>query len=78
MGEWPRILFVCTGNSARSQMAEGWARQLVGDRFEIYSAGTAPRGVNPLAVEVMKEKGIDISHQRSKSPWLKFRTRSTM
>lgn len=48
-------------------MAEGWARQLAGDRFEIYSAGTMPVGLNPLAVTAMREKGIDISGQRSKS-----------
>jgi arsenate reductase len=65
--ERPRLLFLCTGNSARSQMAEGWARHLAGDEFEIFSAGTMPTGLNPLAVEAMKEKGIDISHQRSKS-----------
>lgn len=67
MRERRRILFVCTGNSARSQMAEGWARRLARGQFEIFSAGTAPRGLNPLAIEVMKEKGIDISWQRSKS-----------
>lgn len=67
MKERPRILFLCTGNSARSQMAEGWARQLAGNQYEIYSAGTAPAGLNPLAVEAMRERGIDIAHQRSKS-----------
>ena len=61
-----RILFLCTGNSARSQMAEGWARHLRGDVIEPYSAGTEAHGLNPLAVEVMKEAGVDISYQRSK------------
>jgi arsenate reductase len=61
-----RVLFLCTGNSCRSQMAEGWLRHLAGDRFEALSAGTNPVGVNPQAVEVMQEVGIDISHQQSK------------
>ncbi len=60
------ILFLCTGNSARSQMAEGWLRHLAGDRFEVCSAGTRPAGLNPIAVQVMREAGIDISGQRSK------------
>ncbi|MFQ5777614.1 MAG: arsenate reductase ArsC, partial [Terriglobia bacterium] len=51
-----RLLFVCRGNSARSQMAEGWARKLAPPGVEIFSAGTQPVGVNPLAVEVMKER----------------------
>lgn len=63
----PRVLFLCTGNSARSQMAEGLLRQLAGDRFEVLSAGTNPAGVNPLAIEVMQEIGIDISKHRSKN-----------
>lgn len=61
-----RILFVCTGNSARSQMAEGLARHLAAPGVEVASAGTHPAGVNPLAVEVMRERGIDISAQCSK------------
>lgn len=61
-----RVLFLCTGNSARSQMAEGWLRHLAGDRYEAASAGTDPVGVNPLAVEAMKEAGIDIASHRSK------------
>ena len=61
-----KILFVCTGNSCRSQMAEGWTRFLKGDSIERFSAGTVVQGVNPLAVKVMKEAGVDISHQRSK------------
>ena len=62
-----RVLILCTGNSCRSQMAEGWLRHLAGDRFEVYSAGTHPTGLNPRAVKVMAELGIDISEQRSKS-----------
>jgi len=61
-----RLLFVCTGNSARSQMAEGFARALGGDRVEVHSAGLEPRDLHPVAVEVMRERGIDISAQRSK------------
>jgi arsenate reductase len=61
----PKVLFLCTGNSARSQMAEGFLRRYGGDRFDAYSAGLSPRPVNPLAVEVMDEAGIDISEQRS-------------
>ncbi|MCL6615297.1 MAG: arsenate reductase (thioredoxin) [Firmicutes bacterium] len=60
-----KILFLCTGNSCRSQMAEGFARALAGDRFEVYSAGLEPAGVNPRAVQVMHEVGIDISGQTS-------------
>ncbi|MGH7165302.1 MAG: arsenate reductase ArsC [Nitrospiraceae bacterium] len=60
------VLFLCTGNSARSQMAEGLLRHFAGDRFEVASAGTHPAGLNPIAVEVMGELGIDISHHRSK------------
>ena len=61
-----RILFLCTGNSCRSQMAEGWARHLHGDKFEVHSAGIAPAGLHLLAVRVMQEFGIDISGQESK------------
>jgi arsenate reductase len=60
------ILFLCTGNSCRSQMAEGFARQFAADGIAFYSAGTAPREIHPLAIQVMKEAGIDISDQRSK------------
>ena len=60
------VLFLCTGNSCRSQMAEGLLRHLAGDRFEVASAGTHPVGLNSGAVEVMKEIGIDISKHRSK------------
>ena len=55
------ILFICTHNSGRSQMAEGYLRHKAGDRFEVFSAGTNPHPVNPLAVKVMSEIGIDIS-----------------
>jgi arsenate reductase len=61
-----RILFLCTGNSCRSQMAEGWARHLKGDAIEAYSAGVEPHGMNQIAVAVMKEAGVDISGRRSK------------
>ena len=59
------VLFLCTGNSCRSQMAEGWLRHLAGDRFEVVSAGTHPVGLNPYAVTVMGEAGVDISHHVS-------------
>ncbi|MBI4609062.1 MAG: arsenate reductase ArsC [Candidatus Rokubacteria bacterium] len=62
-----RVLFVCTGNSARSQMAEGFARAYGEGKVEPFSAGMDPKGVNPVAVEVMREKGIDLSHHRSKA-----------
>ncbi|HEY3740402.1 MAG TPA: arsenate reductase ArsC [Bryobacteraceae bacterium] len=62
-----RVLILCTGNSARSQMAEGLLRHAAGDRFEVESAGTKPGQDRPEAIEVMKELGIDISGQRSKS-----------
>lgn len=60
-----RILVLCTGNSARSQMAEGYLQTFAGDRAEVFSAGVAPHGVNPLAIQVMAEDGIDISHHTS-------------
>ena len=62
-----RVLIICTGNSARSQMAEGLLRHLAGDRFEVFSAGTFATFVRPQAIEVMEEIGIDISRHRSKS-----------
>ena len=62
-----RVLFLCTGNSARSQMAEGLLRKIAGDRFEVFSAGIRPAGLNPNAVTAMAEIGIDISRYRSKS-----------
>ena len=62
-----RVLFVCTHNSARSQMAEGFLRELYGADYEVYSAGTHPTDVRPEAVQVMKEVGIDISTQKAKN-----------
>ncbi len=62
-----RVLFVCTHNSARSQMAEGFLRNLYGNRYEAYSAGTDRGHVHPLAIKVMAEIGVDISAHRSKS-----------
>ena len=62
-----KVLFICTGNSARSQMAEGFLRNIAGDKFEVFSAGIKPTQVNPLAIKVMDEIGIDISKHRSKS-----------
>ena len=67
MGERKRILFLCTHNSARSQMAEGLLRHLAGDRFEATSAGTEATSVRPLAIRAMEEVGIDISAQESKT-----------
>ena len=61
-----KVLFLCTGNSCRSQMAEGWARNLHGGRFDISSAGIEKHGLNTKAVQVMAEAGVDISGQRSK------------
>jgi arsenate reductase len=66
-GSKARVLILCTGNSARSQIAEGLLRRVGGGQYEVFSAGTRPVGVNPLAVEAMREVGIDISVQRSKS-----------
>ncbi|WP_428625371.1 arsenate reductase ArsC [Sedimenticola sp.] len=63
----PNLLFLCTGNSCRSQMAEGWARQLHGDKFNVYSAGTVAQGLNPLAVRAMAELGVSIAHHHSKT-----------
>jgi len=61
-----KVLFLCTGNSARSQMAEAFLRRYAGDRFEVFSAGLEPQGVHPLATRVMKEIGFDLSGQLSK------------
>ena len=66
MPERMRIVFLCTGNACRSQMAEGWARRLLPDRVEPMSAGVSPAGLDPRAVRVMAELGIDISSHRSK------------
>jgi arsenate reductase (thioredoxin) len=62
-----RVLFLCTHNSARSQMAEGLLRTMAGDQFEVLSAGTEETRVHPLAIEAMREIGIDVSNQRSKT-----------
>jgi len=64
----PKVLFLCTGNSCRSQMAEGWANHLKSDRIEAYSAGTKPQGLNALAAKVMAEAGVDIAGNGSKRP----------
>jgi len=66
MAEKWKILFLCTGNSCRSQMAEGWTRHLKNDVLEPYSAGVKPKGVDPRAVKAMAEAGVDISGQTSK------------
>ena len=63
----PTVLILCTGNSCRSQMAEGWTRHLKTDQIDAYSAGTKAQGLNPLAVKVMAEAGIDISRHSSKA-----------
>jgi len=60
-----RVLFLCTGNSCRSQMAEGWLKHLGGDDFEVFSAGIEAHGKNPRAIAVMQEAGVDISNQAS-------------
>lgn len=65
--EKKKILFLCTGNSCRSQMAEGFGREYGGDAWEVFSAGTHPKGIHPLARLVMEERGIDISIQTSNS-----------
>jgi arsenate reductase len=61
-----KVLFLCTGNSCRSQMAQAWLRTLAGDRFEVYSAGLEPHGVHPMTIQVMEETGYDMSQHRSK------------
>lgn len=66
MKEKLKILFLCTGNSCRSQMAEGWTRKLKGDIIDVYSAGVETHGLNPNAVKVMAEAGVDISNHKSK------------
>jgi arsenate reductase (thioredoxin) len=67
MDQKVRVLFLCTGNSARSQMAEAFLRQYAGDYFEVHSAGLEPKGLNPLTIQVMEEIGYDLSGQSSKS-----------
>lgn len=64
--EKTRVLFLCSGNTARSQMAEAWLRRMAGERFEVYSAGLEPSVVNPLTIRVMEEAGVDMSEARSK------------
>jgi arsenate reductase (thioredoxin) len=66
-GDWTRVLFLCTHNSARSQMAEGLLRSMAGDRFEVISAGTEATHVRPEAISVMAEVGVDISAQESET-----------
>ncbi|MFO7461333.1 MAG: arsenate reductase ArsC [Desulfatiglandales bacterium] len=66
MDQKKRILFLCTGNSCRSQMAEAWTKSLKGDQFEAYSAGVNPKGVDPRAIKAMAEAGIDVSGWKSK------------
>ena len=61
------ILFLCTRNSCRSQMAEGFAKKILPKNMEIFSAGLEPKGVHPMAIKVMQEIGVDISHQKSKN-----------
>jgi len=61
-----KVLFLCTGNSCRSQMAQAWLRTLVGDRFEVYSAGLEPHDIHPMTIQVMEEAGVDMSGYRSK------------
>ena len=60
-----KVLILCTGNSCRSQMAEGWLRHFAGDMVQVYSAGTHPEGVNLLAIHAMKNAGVDISYHTS-------------
>lgn len=67
LGDLKSVMFVCTGNSARSQMAEGFARHFGQGRVDAYSAGMEPSRLNPFAVAAMQEKAIDISHQQSKA-----------
>ena len=67
MSKKTRVLFLCTHNSARSQIAEGWLRQQYGDSFEAFSAGTEATAVRPLAIRAMQEVGVDISRQESKT-----------
>jgi arsenate reductase len=63
----PRVLILCTGNSCRSQIGEGWVRKLLGDSVEVHSAGTRPSFVHPVAIQVMGEAGVDLSSNTSKS-----------
>lgn len=65
MNKKPLVYFLCTGNSCRSQMAHGWLHAVAGDQYEVKSAGLEAHGLNPRAVQVMKEAGVDISHHTS-------------
>jgi len=67
VGSKKGILFLCTGNSCRSQMAEGFAKKMLPKNMEVFSAGLEPKGVHPMAIKVMQEVGIDISKQKSKN-----------
>lgn len=67
MEQKTRVLFLCTGNSARSQMAEAFLRRYAGEHFEVYSAGLEPKGIHPLTIRVMEEAGVDLSAQSSKN-----------
>ena len=67
MSKKPRVLFLCTQNAARSQMAEAFLRHYAGDRFEIHSAGLEPHEIHPLTYQVMEERGLDLSEHRAKS-----------
>ncbi len=67
MADKLKILLLCTGNSCRSQMAEGWVRRLKADRIDVWSAGIEKHGINPLAVKVMAEADVDISGYKSKT-----------
>lgn len=67
MNDKKRVLILCTGNSCRSQMGEGWVRHELGDKVDVYSAGTQPSRVHPFSIAVMAEAGVDISSHRSKS-----------
>ena len=67
MSNKKNILFLCTGNSCRSQMADGWAKHYLSDSFNVYSAGTKKHGMNPYAVKVMEESGVDLSDHYSKT-----------
>jgi arsenate reductase (thioredoxin) len=62
----PKVLFLCTGNSARSQMAEAFLRKYGKERYEVFSAGLVPKGIHPYTIQVMEEAGLDLSDQRSK------------
>src|SRR5699024_1473313 len=72
------IYFLCTGNSCRSQMAEGWAKYYLGDEWEVRSAGIEAHGLNPKAVKVMKEVGVDISNQKSETIDIEFFNKVTL